>query len=140
VTEESTVSPVPCVCVGAVAIDDGSLLLIRRGNEPGRGTWSVPGGRMEPGETIQEAVVRELREETGVEGVCTGLIGVAESIGEHHHHVILDYAVEVLPSDAVAASDALDARWVPLHEVAEYDLVDGLAEFLHEHGILDTIV
>ena len=133
-------APVPCVCVAAVAIDDGRLLLIRRGNEPGRGTWSVPGGRMEPGETIQEAVVRELREETGIEGVCTGLIGVAESIGEHHHHVILDYAVEVLPSDAVASSDALDARWVPLHEVAEYHLVDGLAEFLHEHGILDTIV
>ena len=133
-------APVPCVCVAAVAIDDGNLLLVRRGNEPGLGTWSVPGGRMEPGETIQEAVVRELREETGVEGVCTGLIGVAESIGERHHHVILDYAVEVLPSDAIAASDALEARWVPLHEVAEYDLVDGLAEFLHEHGILDTIV
>ena len=130
----------PCVCVGAVAIDDGNLLLVRRGNEPGLGTWSVPGGRMEPGETIQEAVVRELREETGVEGGCTGLIGVAESIGDNHHHVILDYAVEVLPSDAIAASDALEARWVPLHEVAEYDLVDGLAEFLHEHGILDTIV
>ena len=84
--------------------------------------------------------MRELREETGVEGVCTGLIGVAESIGDNHHHVILDYAVEVLPADAVAASDALEARWVPLHEVAEYDLVDGLAEFLHEHGILETIV
>ncbi|HYD09806.1 MAG TPA: NUDIX hydrolase [Acidimicrobiales bacterium] len=133
-------APVPCVCVGAVAIDDGNLLLIRRGNEPGRGTWSVPGGRMEPGETIQEAVVRELLEETGIEGVCTGLIGVAESIGDTHHHVILDYAVEVLPSNAIAASDALEARWVPLHEVAEYDLVDGLAEFLHEHGILETIV
>ena len=132
--------PTPCVCVAAVAIDDGNLLLVRRGNEPGLGTWSVPGGRMEPGETIQEAVVRELREETGIEGVCTGLIGVAESIGDNHHHVILDYAVEVLPSDAIAASDALEARWVPLHEVAEYDLVDGLAEFLHEHGILETIV
>jgi len=135
-----TTPPTPCVCVGAVAIDDGNLLLVRRGNEPGRGTWSVPGGRVEPGETIQEAVVRELREETGIEGVCTGLIGVAESIGDHHHHVILDYAVEVLPSDAIAASDALEARWVPLHEVAEYHLVEGLAEFLHEHGILDTIV
>lgn len=132
--------PAPVVCVGAVAIDDGNLLLIRRRNEPGLGEWSVPGGRMEPGETIQEAVVRELREETGIEGVCTGLIGVAESIGPNHHHVILDYAVEVLPADAIAASDALEARWVPLADVAELDLVEGLAEFLHEHGILDTIV
>ena len=130
----------PCVCVGAIAIDDGRLLLVRRGHGAAAGEWSVPGGRVEAGETLAEAVVRELLEETGVEGVCTGLIGVAESIGDNHHHVILDYAVEVLPQDAIAASDALEARWVPLHEVAEYDLVDGLAEFLHEHGILETIV
>ncbi|MEA3020742.1 MAG: 8-oxo-dGTP diphosphatase, partial [Actinomycetota bacterium] len=83
----------PTVCVGAVAIDDGRLLLVRRRNEPGMGSWSVPGGRVEPGETLQEAVVRELAEETSIEGVCMGLIGVAERIGDDHHHVILDYAV-----------------------------------------------
>ena len=133
--------PVPSVCVGAVAIDDGRLLLVRRVNEPGQGTWSVPGGRVEPGETIQEAVVRELLEETGVEGVCMGLIGVAEVIDDTHHHVILDYAVEVLaPAPPSAGSDAAEARWVPLHDVAEMDLVEGLAEFLHEHGVIETIV
>lgn len=133
--------PTPSVCVGAIAIDDGRLLLVRRHNEPGRGSWSVPGGRVEPGETIQEAVVRELEEETGIEGVCMGLIGVAERIGDDHHFVILDYAVEVLaPAAPSAGSDADEARWVPLHEVAEMDLVDGLAEFLHEHGVIETIV
>lgn len=132
--------PAPSVCVGAVAVDDGRLLLVRRRNEPGLGSWSVPGGRVEPGETVQEAVVRELLEETGVEGVCTGLIGVVERIGDDHHFVILDYAVEVLPpAPPEAGSDALEARWVVLHEVAELDLVDGLAEFLHDHGIIDTI-
>ena len=136
-----TTSPTPSVCVGAVAIDDNRLLLVRRKNEPGLGSWSVPGGRVEPGETVQEAVVRELLEETGVEGVCTGLIGVVERIGDDHHFVILDYSVEVLaPSTPMAASDALEARWVPLHEVAELDLVEGLAEFLHEHGLIETIV
>lgn len=133
-------TPVPSVCVGAVAIDDGRLLLVRRRNEPGQGTWSVPGGRVEPGETVQEAVVRELAEETGIEGVCTGLIGVAERIGDDHHFVILDYSVEVLaPAPPSAGSDAADARWVPLGQVGDYDLVHGLAEFLHEHGIIETI-
>ncbi|HVM53487.1 MAG TPA: NUDIX domain-containing protein [Acidimicrobiales bacterium] len=132
--------PIPSVCVGAVAIDDGRLLLVRRRHEPGMGSWSVPGGRVEPGETVQEAVVRELLEETGVEGVCVGLIGVAERIGTDHHFVILDYAVEVLaPAPPEAGGDADDARWVALGDVAELDLVDGLAEFLHEHGIIDTI-
>jgi mutator protein MutT len=130
----------PTVCVGAVAIDDGRLLLVRRRNEPGMGSWSVPGGRVEPGETLQEAVVRELAEETSIEGVCMGLIGVAERIGDDHHHVILDYAVEVLaPAPPEAGSDAAEARWVALHDVAEMDLVDGLAEFLHEHGVIETI-
>ena len=132
---------VPQVCVGAVAIDDGRLLLVRRGQAPGLGRWSVPGGRVEPGETLQEAVVRELLEETGVEGVCMGLVGVAEQIDDEHHHVIIDYAVEVLaPAPPSAGSDATEARWIPLADVAEMDLVDGLAEFLHEHGVIETIV
>jgi ADP-ribose pyrophosphatase YjhB (NUDIX family) len=133
-------APTPTVCVGAVAIDDGRLLLVRRGNPPGSGTWAVPGGRVEAGETLQEAVVRELLEETAVEGVCTGVIGVVEVIDDDHHHVIVDYAVEVLaPAPPKAGSDATDARWVALADVAEMDLVDGLAEFLHEHGIIETI-
>jgi ADP-ribose pyrophosphatase YjhB (NUDIX family) len=133
--------PTPSVCVGAIAIDDGRLLLVRRGQAPGLGRWSVPGGRVEPGETLQEAVVRELLEETGVEGVCMGLVGVAEAIDDDHHHVILDYAVEVLaPAPPSAGSDATEARWVSLADVAELDLVEGLAEFLHEHGVIETIV
>jgi mutator protein MutT len=135
------VTLVPSVCVGAIAIDDGRLLLVRRGNEPGRGRWSVPGGRVEAGETLQEAVVRELLEETGVEGVVMGLVGVAEAIDDDYHHVIIDYAVEVLaPAPPSAGSDATEARWVALADVAELDLVDGLAEFLHEHGVIETIV
>lgn len=134
-------TPLPTVCVGAVAIDDGRLLLVRRRNEPGRGSWAVPGGRVEAGETLQEAVVRELLEETGVEGVCMGLVGVAEVLGDEYHHVVLDYAVEVLaPAPPRAGSDALEARWVALADVAELDLVEGLAEFLHEHGVIETIV
>lgn len=128
------------VCVGAIAVLDGNLLLIRRATEPGRGKWSVPGGRVEPGELLAEAVVRELREETGLEGVCGELVGVVERVGAGRHFVILDHRVTVLGDDEPhAGDDAAEARWVPLEDVAELLLVDGLAEFLHEHGILGTI-
>jgi 8-oxo-dGTP diphosphatase len=136
-----TADPTPQVCVGAVAVDDAHLLLVRRGRGPGAGEWSLPGGRVEPGETTAEAVVRELAEETGVEGVCGGLVGFVERIGPDHHYVILDFHVEVLErTPPVAGDDAAEAAWVPLSDVAEMRLVEGLAEFLHEHDILDVIV
>lgn len=132
----------PQVCVGAIAVDDERLLLVRRGNEPGAGSWSVPGGRVEPGETVGEAVVREVREETGLEALCGSLLGWVERIGDEHHFVILDFVVEILDAaEPTAGDDALEAAWIPLVDIAEMtDLVDGLAEFLHEHGVLDVIV
>ena len=130
----------PEVCVGAIAVDNDRLLLVRRGHGAAAGEWSVPGGRVEAGETLAEAVVRELREETGIEGVCNDLIGWVERIGDDHHHVILDFRVDVLePGHPVAGDDAAEAAWVPLSEVADLQLVEGLAEFLHENGILEVI-
>jgi mutator protein MutT len=130
----------PEVCVGAVAVDDDRLLLVRRGRGPAAGEWSVPGGRVEQGETLAEALVRELAEETGLEGVCGPLVGWVERIGPDHHFVILDFAVTVLdPASARAGDDAAEVAWVRLTDVAEMALVEGLAEFLHEHGILPTI-
>ena len=130
----------PEVCVGAVAVDQERLLLIRRGRPPGVGYWSVPGGRVQLGETVGEAVVRELAEETGLEGVCDELLGWVERITDEHHFVILDFRVTILdPADPVAGDDAAEAAWVPLHEVSEMDLVDGLAEFLAEHGVIELL-
>jgi ADP-ribose pyrophosphatase YjhB (NUDIX family) len=132
--------PPPEVCVGAVVVADEALLLVRRGRGPAQGRWSVPGGRVEPGETLAEAVVRELAEETGLEGVCGDLVGWVERIATDHHFVILDFRVTVLePVEPVAGDDATEAAWVPLIDVAEHHLVDGLAEFLHDHGIIETI-
>jgi 8-oxo-dGTP diphosphatase len=130
----------PQVCVGAIAVDADRLLLVRRGHGPAAGTWSIPGGRVEPGELLAEAVVRELLEETGVEGVCGELVGWAERFTEVDHYVILDFRVAVLEdTNPVAGDDAAEARWVPVVDVAELDLADGLAEFLHEHGLIPTI-
>jgi mutator protein MutT len=130
----------PEVCVGAIAVDADRLLLIRRGRGAAAGEWSIPGGRVEPGETLAEAVVRELAEETNLEGVCNDLVGWVERISEDTHYVILDFRVDVLDArDPVAGDDAAEAAWVSLHEVADLQLVEGLAEFLHENGILEVI-
>ena len=130
----------PEVCVGAVVVDGEDLLMIRRGRGPAQGEWSVPGGRVRAGELLAEAVVRELAEETGLEGICEDLVGWAERIGDDHHYVILDFRVTMLESrDPVAGSDAVEARWVPIVDVVDFQLVEGLAEFLHEHGILEVI-
>lgn len=130
----------PEVCIGGIAVDNDQLLLIRRRNEPGRGRWSIPGGRVERGETTAEAVVRELAEETGLDALCDEFVGWVERISEDHHFVILDFKVTVLSSEPPRPGhDASEAAWVDLDRVASMPLVDGLAEFLHEHGILPTI-
>ena len=130
----------PELCVGAVARRSNELLMVRRARPPGVGLWSVPGGRVEAGETLAEAVVRELSEETGVAGVCGPLMGWVERMGAGYHYVILDFEVVVLGEDRPqAGDDASEAAWVPVWTVPELALVDGLAEFLAEHGVIETI-
>jgi mutator protein MutT len=128
----------PEVAVGAVAVHDGELLVVRRGRGPAAGEWSVPGGRVEAGETLAAAVVREVLEETGLEAVVDGFLGWVERIGAEHHFVILDFAVTVLDptQPPVAGDDAAEVSWVPLADLADVRLVDGLYEFLSDAGVL----
>jgi len=133
-----TAASAPVVGVGGVAVVDGRILMVRRGHGPAAGTWSVPGGRVEAGETLHEAVVREVMEETGLEVVVDHFVGYVERIGEGYHFVILDFGVSLLEPDAdpVAGDDAAEAAWVPFDDLGNLRLVDGLYDFLRDHEVL----
>ncbi len=125
-------------CVGAVVRDDqGRLLLVQRANEPGRGLWSIPGGRIEPGESAQDAVIREVAEETGLTVVVTGLAGVVERAAPGGGvYVIEDHvarlAAGVDPASLLAGDDASAAAWVPVTELDRLPCVDGLVAALRD--------
>ena len=131
----------PELAVGAVATRGRELLLVRRGRGPAAGSWSVPGGRVRFGEDLREAVVRELAEETGLEGVVSSFLGWVERIGDDsgapYHFVILDFIVDVLDATVpVAGDDAAEAAWIPFDELPDLRLAEGLDDFLREHGVL----
>ena len=100
----------PEVAVGAVCAHADALLLVRRGRGPAAGEWSVPGGRVEWGETLHEAVVRETAEETGLEVVVDRFLGWVERIDETYHYVILDFAVTVARSRPAAGGGGRRGR------------------------------
>jgi 8-oxo-dGTP diphosphatase len=125
-------------CVGAIVADDqGRLLMIKRGHEPGAGLWSIPGGRIEPGESDAEAVVREMIEETGLTVEVGRLIGRVQRPGLNGAVIdIRDYAATVTGGTLRAGDDAADARWVAPGELESLDITEGLIDALTDWGVL----
>ena len=126
----------PVVGAGAVVLDDRArLLVVRRGRAPARGAWSLPGGRVEPGERTADTAVRETYEETGLEVEVVGFVGVHEVIADDHHVVILDHRARVTGGTARAGDDADEVAWVTRSQLAARRTTDGLLDFLDAHGI-----
>jgi len=129
----------PVVGVGAVILDGDQILLEKRKNSPGKGKWAVPGGLVELGEEVEQAVIREVKEETGLEVYEPRLVDVVNyvSLGEKggviYHYVILDYLVTVKSGNPKAASDADALKWVPFNEVEEYDLTESFRLFFRRN-------
>ncbi len=127
----------PEVCVGAVVCRGDQILLVQRANPPQMGRWSLPGGRVEPGETLVAAVMREIMEETGLVIEVDRFLEAVERISDNHHYVILDYLACPVDEGAepVAATDAAAAQWVSRDQLGDMDLADQLLEFLREHHL-----
>jgi 8-oxo-dGTP diphosphatase len=129
----------PVVGVGAVILDGDKILLEQRKNEPSKGKWSVPGGLVELGESLEDAVVREVKEETGLDVYEPRLVDVVNyvSYGERgaviYHYVIVDYLVTVMRGKPKAASDAAALKWVPFNELEQYDLTESFRLFFERN-------
>ena len=135
----------PMVGVGGVIIVEGRALLIRRGSEPLLGEWSIPGGMLELGETLEEGVARELLEETGLTVRVIELIEVFDRIyaestaganeekkGPRFHYVIVDYLCERLGGDAVAGSDVTELVFASEDELHKYKLTETATRILRK--------
>jgi 8-oxo-dGTP diphosphatase len=124
--------PVPAV--GVVCFRGEDVLLIRRGRPPRQGEWSLPGGRIEPGERAVEAALRELREETGVEARLEGLIDVVDGVFPERglHYVLIDYLAIWTDGEPVAGDDAAEAVFVPFAEALARVAWDETRRILHQ--------
>ncbi len=118
----------PVIAVGGVVFREGCVLLVRRATEPLRGRWTLPGGRVEPGESLHAALVREMREETGLTVNVGPLLETVErkfreeSTGVDYHYEIHDFACEITGGELRAGSDAAEAAFIKLEELSPYSL------------------
>lgn len=126
----------PIPAVASTVLKGNLVLLAQRGNEPSKGRWGIPGGVVEVGETLEEAVVREVLEETGVVCRPVRLLTVFDSVdldGEgmpRYHYVLFEYLCEYVSGEVVPGSDCPDARWVSLDDLDSVDIMENTKRFI----------
>lgn len=126
-----TSAPVPCA--GVVCLRGGEVLLIRRGTMPRLGEWSLPGGRIEPGERAADAALRELTEETGVTAELVGLIDVVDGFfPPDRHYLLIDYAARWISGEPAAGDDAAEAAFHPLNMIDDLVAWDETRRIIRE--------
>lgn len=130
----------PVAAVSAVIVENDRILLVKRGVEPNKGLWSLPGGAIELGETARDALIREVREETCLDVEPVKVAYVHDVIARtnadvHYHYVIIGFFARVLAGSARASSDAADIQWVPLADIKYLKTTTGLLEKLREAGL-----
>jgi 8-oxo-dGTP diphosphatase len=129
----------PMVGTGALIVRDGKLLLVKRGAQPGFGKWSVPGGLVELGEKVQDAMVREVKEEVGFDVEAVKLTDVADTImldgngRVQYHFVVVNFVARIVSGELKTATDISEARWVPVDEVEKVNLTGSFRAFFEEH-------
>ncbi len=123
----------PLVAVGGVILSDNKVLLVQRSKPPNKGSWAIPGGKVEYGETLREALKREMKEELNVEIEPKDLIGVIEIIKEGFHYVILDFLCEIKLGKIMAGSDALDAKFFTLEEMSKIPISPTTIEMMRRY-------
>nr|MDO8045896.1 NUDIX hydrolase [Candidatus Baldrarchaeota archaeon] len=132
----------PIVGIGAVIVKGNKVLLIKRAGDPGRGLWSIPGGLVELGEKIKDAVRREVKEETGLDVRVGEIANVTEIITRDeegkvkYHFVIVDFFAEVLRGELKPSSDALEAKWVEFKDLRKYRLTETVERLFKKLGFL----
>lgn len=135
-------SSFPILTVGGIIFIDGKVLLIKRNQQPGRGRWTIPGGAVHIGETVPEALQREVLEETGLSVEVKSLVEIVEKIIRDEddkvkfHYVILDYLCEYISGEMAASSDAEDIKTVSMNELDELDLIEGTREIIEKGYII----
>lgn len=131
----------PIVCVGVVCVEGGEVLLVKRSGEPNKGYWAIPGGRVEFGETLRDAAIREMSEETGLSVRLGKVLEAVDILAKDeagrvkYHYVVIDFEGSVEGGELRPGGDAEEARWIPLNRLREYRITETTISLLERHFV-----
>jgi 8-oxo-dGTP diphosphatase len=135
-SREYPLYPIPGVA--GIIVRDDEVLLVQRGKDPSKGKWGIPGGVVEVGETIEEAIVREVKEETGCECKPIKRLAIFDSIRKdddgriHWHYILFEFLCKYISGEVLASDDAAEARWVKLTELERVNIMDSTRKFIEK--------